>query len=88
MPWSIFNLVVALVVGYLLLRIGMKVLGSFARPVPEPPDPGELRPVRLDYECTICGTTMRMKLANDQVPEPPRHCMEDMELTTPVEDLA
>jgi len=86
-PWSIFNLVVALVVAYLLLRIGMKILGGFARPVPAPPDPGELRKVRLTYECSICSTTVRMTMANDEVPEPPRHCMEDMELTTPVDEL-
>lgn len=87
MPWPIFNLVVALVAAYLLLRIGMKLLGSFARPVPEPPDPGELRRVRLTYECSICATTVRMTMANDEVPEPPRHCMEDMELLTPADEL-
>lgn len=87
MPWSIFNLVLAVGVAYLLLRVGLKLLGSFARPVPEPPDPGELRKVRLSYECSICSTTVRMTMANDQVPEPPRHCMEDMELTTPADEL-
>lgn len=87
MPWSIFNVVVAVVFAFVLLRIGLKLLGSFARPVPQPPDPGELRKVRLSYECSICATTVRMTMANDQVPEPPRHCMEDMELTTPADDL-
>ena len=59
----------------------------FARPVPAPPDPGELRRVRLEYQCPICSTTVRMTMANDEMPEPPRHCMEDMELITPIEDL-
>jgi len=85
--WSIFNIVVALVVGLVLFKVGTVILGSFARPVPEPPDPGELRKVRLTYECSICSTTVRMTMANDEVPEPPRHCMEDMELVTPVDDL-
>lgn len=87
LPWPVFNVVVALVVAYVLIRIGMRVLGSFAQPVPPPPDPGELRRVRLTYECSICATTVRMTMANDEVPEPPRHCMEDMTLVTPVEDL-
>ena len=87
MPYSIFNVVVALLAGFLLLRLGMRMLAGFARPVPLPPDPGELRKVRLTYECSICSTTVRMTMANDEVPEPPRHCMEDMELTTPIEDL-
>lgn len=86
-PWPIVNVVVAVVAAYLLLRVGAKVLGSFARPVPEPPDPGELRRVRLTYQCSICSTTVRMTMANDEVPEPPRHCQEDMDLVTPVDDL-
>ena len=71
----------------LILRIGFAMLGSLSRPVPEPPPPGELRKVRITYRCSICGTEVRMTSANDQVPEPPRHCQEDMDLVTPVDDL-
>ena len=87
MPFSIFNLAIAAGAGFLLLWIGSRMLGGFARPVPAPPDPGELRKVRLTYECSICSTTVRMTMANDEVPEPPRHCMEDMDLVTPIDDL-
>lgn len=82
-----FRVVIAVAVALVFIRIGMKVLGSFARPVPAPPDPGELRKVRLTYECSICSTTVRMTMANDQVPEPPRHCMEDMLLITSPDDI-
>jgi len=78
---------IAVVAAVLIIRLGMKLLGGFARPVPPPPDPGELRKVRLTYECAICATTVRMTMANDEVPEPPRHCMEDMVLTTSPDDL-
>ena len=78
---------IAALVAVLLLRTGARMLGGFARPIPEPPDPGELRKVRLTYQCPICSTTVRMTMANDEMPEPPRHCMEDMDLVTPVEDL-
>jgi hypothetical protein len=84
---DIFRIVVAIVFGFVLVKIGMTILGSFARPVPAAPDPGELRKVRLTYRCQICATEVRMTMANDEVPEPPRHCMEDMELVTPVDDL-
>ena len=87
MPFPVVNTIVAVVVAVLMLRVGMRVLGSFARPVPEPPDPGELRKVRLTYQCSICSTTVRMTMANDEVPEPPRHCQEDMDLVTPVDDI-
>lgn len=87
MGFTVFKVVIAIVVALVFLRVGMKILGSFARPVPPPPDPGELRRVRLTYECPICATTVRMTMANDEVPEPPRHCMEDMVLVTSPDDI-
>jgi hypothetical protein len=78
--------IAALIVGA-VLKVGIVVLGSLATPIPEPPPPGELRKVKLMYRCTICGTEVRMTSANDQMPEPPRHCLEDMALVTPVDDL-
>ena len=87
MPFPIVKILLAVAVAFLLLRYGMKVLGGFARPVPEPPDPGELRKVRLTYQCSICSTTVRMTMANDEVPEPPRHCQEDMDLITSPDDI-
>lgn len=82
-----WRVLIAAAIGYLLFRIGIAILGSFARPVPEPPPPGELRRVKLTYRCSSCGSELRVTLANDQVPAPPRHCADDMELTTAVEDL-
>lgn len=63
-----------------VMRVGVALLASFSRSVPEPPPAGELRRVRLNYRCEVCGAEMRMTLANDEVPDPPRHCMEEMEL--------
>jgi hypothetical protein len=84
---DIFRIVLAAAVAFVLLRVGMKVLGGFARPVPAAPDPGVLRKVRFTFRCSICGTEVRMTQANDEVPEPPRHCMEDMDLvTSPYDD--
>ena len=79
--------IVALAAAAVLIKVGFVVLGGLARPVPGPPPAGELRKVRLTYRCRICATEVRMTSANDQVPEPPRHCMEDMDLVTPVDDL-
>jgi hypothetical protein len=78
--------VVAVLAGWLILKIGFAVMSSLATPLPEPPPPGELRKVRLVYRCSLCGTEVRMTSANDETPEPPRHCMEDMDLVTPVDD--
>lgn len=80
-------LVIAALAVWVLFKIGFVMLGGLAQPVPEPPPAGELRKVKIMYRCTICGTEVRMTTANDQMPEAPRHCMDDMELVTPVDDL-
>jgi hypothetical protein len=76
---------IAVLVGWLILRLGFAVLRGFGTPLPPPPPPGELRKVRLTYRCLVCGTEVRMTAANDEVPEPPRHCQEDMELVAPID---
>jgi len=79
------QLAVATFAGALILKAGFAVLGSMAQPIPEPPPPGELRKVKIEYRCEICGSELRMTVANDEMPDPPRHCLEDMVLITPVE---
>jgi hypothetical protein len=71
---------VAAVVAYLIIAIGLGMLGMLASPVPEPPPPGELRKVRLTYQCVVCGAEVRMTAAAEDDPEPPRHCMDEMRL--------
>lgn len=81
--WTIIG---ALVLGALILRVGYFFLQQLATPPPPPPDPGELRKVRLTYRCSTCGTEVRMTAANNEDPDPPRHCMEDMDLVAPLYD--
>lgn len=77
--------VAAVLVGWLILKVGVAVMSGLATPLPPPPPPGELRKVRLTFRCSICGTEVRMTSANDEVPEPPRHCQEDMDLVAPID---
>jgi hypothetical protein len=76
------TIVVAIVLFVVILRVGFGMLRALARPLPEPPPPGELRKVKMVFRCSLCGTEVRMTMANDQQPEPPRHCMEDMDLVS------
>jgi len=85
--YPLIRTVIAVAIGYLLLATGIKVIGAFARPIPDAPPPGELRRVKLTYRCSSCGTELRLTLANDTVPAPPRHCADDMELITNLEDI-
>jgi hypothetical protein len=81
--WLVLKIGIAVLAGLLIWKVGAMMLGGLVRPVPEPPPPGELRKVRLRYRCSICGTEVRMTSANDEVPDPPRHCQEDMDLVAP-----
>jgi hypothetical protein len=83
--FSPFPVLVAALATYVILRLGVAMLGGLARPVPEPPPPGELRKVKIAYRCDICGTEVRMTVSPTEEPEPPRHCLEDMRLVTPVD---
>ncbi len=85
--FGLIRTIVAVVVGYGLFMLGLRIIGAFARPVPAPPPPGELRRVKLTYRCEVCGTELRITRANDQVPEPPKHCSEPMVLTTNLDDI-
>jgi hypothetical protein len=82
---SLTNLLIAVVVGFLIIRIGLAILRGMAAPIPEPPPPGELRKVKIQFRCLVCGTEVRMTMSTDQEPESPRHCMQEMDLITPTE---
>jgi hypothetical protein len=83
--YDILPVVVAALAGWVILRLGVLMLGGLARPMPEPPPVGELRRVKITYRCEICGAEVRMTVAPDEDPEPPRHCQDDMSLVTPVD---
>jgi hypothetical protein len=85
--WDVVRIVIALGVALLIVRAGVALLGGMTRPVPEPPPPGELRKVKLVYRCSTCGTEVRMTSAVHTEPEAPRHCMDEMDLLTPVDDI-
>lgn len=82
---TVVNLLLAVVAGYVIFKVGFAVLGSLARPVPEPPPAGEMRRVKLVYRCSQCGMELRVQAAVSENPEPPRHCMDEMDLVVPAE---
>ena len=76
----VLKIAVAIAAAVFMLRMGIAVLRALATPLPEPPPVGDLRKVKLQYRCSLCGTEVRMTVATDETPDPPRHCMDDMEL--------
>jgi len=83
---SLGKVIFAGLFAYVFFSIGFTMLGSMARPIPEPLPPGELRKLRSTYRCDICGTEVRMTMAPDEDPEPPRHCQDDMRLVATIDD--
>ena len=82
---GIVRVMIAAAVAYVILRLGLAMLRGLARPLPEPPEPGLLRKVKLQYRCEICGAEVRMTVAAEEDPEPPRHCQDEMTLITPID---
>ena len=82
---TVVRIAIAIGAVYVIFRLGLAVLKSFAQPVPEPPPPGEMRRVKLRYRCALCGMEIRVDRALSEEPEPPRHCMEEMELVAAAE---
>jgi hypothetical protein len=82
---TVFVVLVAVLVGVVILKVGVAMLRGLARPLPPPPPPGEMRKVNLRYRCSVCGAELKMTLASEELPEPPRHCQEDMDLVAPVD---
>lgn len=79
--WVAAGVVFALVIW----RVGLGMLRSMTTPLPPPPAPGEMRRINVRYRCIVCGVELRMTLAPDEDPPPPRHCLEDMQLIAPIE---
>ena len=75
----VLKIVLAVAVFVILMRLGMIALGGLARHHAAPV-PGELRRVNLRYRCSICLAEVRMVQASEELPEPPRHCQEEMDL--------
>ena len=80
MVGTVISVLFAIAIGYVILRIGFSVFRGLATPLPEPPPAGELRKVKLNFRCSSCGIEVRMTVATDESPDPPRHCMSEMDL--------
>jgi hypothetical protein len=80
--WVLAGLLVAVVVW----KVGVGMLGALSRPPAPPPEPGDLRKVNVRYRCEVCGVELKLTLAPDEDPPPPRHCLEDMVVVAPLYD--
>lgn len=84
-----FGTIVWVAIGLFLVRFiwktGFGMLRSMTTSLPPPPPTGEMRRINVRYRCSVCGVELRLTMAPDEQPPPPRHCLEDMDVIVPAE---
>ena len=76
-----FAVGIAMMLG--IWKFGIGMLRSMTSMMPEPPPSGEMRKVNVRYRCSVCGVELRVVMAPDEDPPPPKHCLEDMDIVAP-----
>ena len=83
---TVIWVLIGLAMGYVLWKTGIAMLRSMTTPSPAPPPTGEMRKVNVRYRCGVCGVELRLTMAPDEDPPPPKHCLEDMREIAPLYD--
>ncbi len=80
---NFFSVIIGASIGILFYVMFAGALKKFWIAPPAEPDPNDMAPVDMNYRCGVCGAevTMTMSPLGDE-PTAPRHCREDMVLTT------
>jgi len=82
---DVIRVVIAVAAMVLIIRVGIRMMRGMVQPPPDP-EPGEMRRVSIRYRCSMCGTELRLTMAPDGDPPPPKHCQEEMDLVAPIDD--
>ena len=56
-----------------IMRVGLFFIRKLAQPLPPPLPPGEMRRVNIKYRREMCGAEVKMTVAAEHEPDPPRH---------------
>jgi len=75
-----------ILIGVVLWKSGIALLRSMTSMPPEPLPTGELRRVNRRFRCDVCGVELRLTMAPDEDPPPPKHCLDDMTEVAPLYD--
>jgi len=75
-----------ILIGVILWKSGTAMLRSMTSMPPEPLPAGELRRVNRRYRCDVCGVELRLTMAPDEDPPPPKHCLDEMTEIAPLYD--
>ena len=78
---------IGLALVWFIWKVGLGMLRSMTSSLPPPPPSGEMRRINVRYCCSVCGVELKLTLAPDENPPPPRHCMEEMVLVSDTSSL-
>ncbi len=89
MMWTAFRVVLATGGVIVIYLVGAALVRNFATGIPSAEDlePPVLADVDHRFRCVVCSAEVVMYAAPDgEIPLPPRHCAERMELIVPISD--
>ena len=69
---------IAIAIGIAIIAVTLWVVRLLLIPQPEDPDPSQVKEIAVDYRCVVCGMRLTITHAQDDHPDAPRHCREDM----------
>ncbi len=72
------QIAIAIAIGVSILAATLWVVKMLLIPQPADPDPDQVKEIAVDYRCIVCGMRLTITHAQDEHPEAPRHCREDM----------
>ena len=72
------QIAIAVAIGAAIIAVTLWVVRLLLIPQPDDPDPDLVKEIAVDYRCIVCGMRLTITHAQDEHPEAPRHCREDM----------
>lgn len=72
------QIAIAIAIGVAIIAATLWVVKMLLIPQPEEPDPDQVKEIAVDYRCIVCGMRLTITHAQDENPDAPRHCREDM----------
>jgi len=81
---SVLWFLAGLLLMVVLSKTGMAILQALSAPPVPVPEPGEMRKVNVRYRCDVCGVELKLTMAPDADPPPPKHCLEEMTEVAPL----
>ena len=72
------QLAIAIAIGVSIIVGTLWVVRLLLIPQPGDPDPDQVKEISVDYRCVVCGMRLTITHAQEDQPEAPRHCREDM----------